>query len=183
MSTAQTASLRPFLEVVDLHLTGLTDKQSAFVTEYVRSNNAYEAAIKAGYSENSAIASSQTILGSELVRSAVAIERSKMVPSGAHDLTDTALAQVLLDIALHGSPDSARVMAAKELRTLKGFGVANERAPRIGTINVVFQGNGGNLKDIRRALSAAELSTVETTAQTVESKPVKAKRRRKKRSG
>lgn len=52
-------------------VTGLTDKQDAFVKEYVQNNNAKQSAINAGYSERTAKEQGYQLLQNPLVKNAI----------------------------------------------------------------------------------------------------------------
>lgn len=85
----------------------LTDKQEQFCLEYVVDFNATQAAIRAGYSENTA-----SEIGYENLRKPQIAERLSALRSEAAtatELTREFVIQGLMDLARSGSTESARV--------------------------------------------------------------------------
>ena len=58
---------------------GLTEKKRAFVTEYLRSNNGTQSAIKAGYSANTAQQASSRLLKDVVVRAAITQHQAAVI--------------------------------------------------------------------------------------------------------
>lgn len=87
----------------------MNPKQEAFAREYVVDSNATQAAIRAGYSPKTAYAQGSRLLTYVEVRAAVQQQREQRALDV--ELTADVVLSGLLDIALHGNVDSARVRA------------------------------------------------------------------------
>lgn len=102
MSEENTTSSLP---AKDAQSDGLTDQQRVFVQEYLTDFNATQAAIRAGYSENSAHSCGPRLLGhagvSRAIRAAVA-ERTQMLGIDANDILLRALK--VYDMATKAEP-------------------------------------------------------------------------------
>jgi phage terminase small subunit len=120
---------------------GLTDKQEAFVLEYIKDHNATQAAIRAGYSRRRA-----SEIGYQLLRKTTVLEAIKALKSEieeqlrGHFLDDAIIArQVLREILDNpNSTDRNKIAAARDLLDRAGFKV--EKRELSGS------GEGGSIK-------------------------------------
>lgn len=88
----------------------MTDKQRRFIEEYCVDNNATKAAIRAGYSENSAYSMGHENLNKPEIAEAIDAERLKR--SERTQITADAVLQNLWDLALDARADKAYGPAA-----------------------------------------------------------------------
>lgn len=98
---------------------GLTDKQRAFVAEYLVDFNATQAAIRAGYSENSAAA-----IGYENLRKpdiARALTTALLARAERLEVTEDVIVAGLLKEAMSAGSDAARVSAWTQLGKYKAM--------------------------------------------------------------
>lgn len=88
-------------------MSSLTDKQQRFVEEYVVDFNATQAAIRAGYSEDTARQTGSENLSKPYIAQAIADLTQEATT--ATRLTRERVIEGLMDIALNGRSESARV--------------------------------------------------------------------------
>lgn len=108
--------------------TGLTPKQARFVAEYLKDQNATQAAIRAGYSERTAKQQGSRLLTNADVVAAVGKGQQKVARKA--EVTVESLARELEQarkIALAEKQSSAAVQATMGKAKLFGLGVENRR--------------------------------------------------------
>lgn len=94
---------------------GLTDQQAAFVTAYLQTANASEAALRAGYSHREA---GYSVLRGQAVQKALHDARQRLIATeGA-----TVAYQTLIDLMRPANPANVRLGAAKYLMDAAGHG-------------------------------------------------------------
>lgn len=100
-------------------MSNLTDKQKRFCKEYVIDLNATQAAIRAGYSENSAKEIASENLTKPNIQSF--IEELQNTKSNELNITFEQLAAIELEIAMEGKRESDRLKAIDQLSKKLGF--------------------------------------------------------------
>ncbi|WP_102029182.1 terminase small subunit [Salirhabdus sp. Marseille-P4669] len=122
----------------------LTPKQEVFVFEYLKDFNATQAAIRAGYRENSARITASRLLSNANIREEINEQRKKMAEELRHlFLYDAIVArQVMVDVL--NDPEASnrdKITAAKDLLDRAGFAPIDKKelsGPDKRPIEIVF---------------------------------------------
>ena len=105
----------------------LTEKEvilrDAFVAEYLKDFDAYQACLRLGFQATYAVQWAHTLFNDGYVQRKIAYMTSKLPESSPEqDAMDRAMIEVTLRKVMQRGSDSARVAAAREFRALKGWG-------------------------------------------------------------
>lgn len=105
----------------------LTEKEvilrDAFVAEYLKDFEPYQACLRLGFQASYAVHWANTLFNDGYVQRKIAYMTSKLPePSPEQDAMDRAMLEVTLRRVMQRGSDSARVAAAREFRSLKGWG-------------------------------------------------------------
>lgn len=128
---------------MDSELSALTRKQEAFVLEYLKDFNGYQAAIRSGYAENSARVTASRLLTNANIQEALRAHRSQIESELRQQFVFDALLarKVLIEIlnddeASHGD----KIKAAKDLLDRAGFRPTEKKeiAGAAGPIEIRF---------------------------------------------
>lgn len=112
---------------------GLTDKQRAFVREYLADNNGTQAAIRAGYSPNGAEVQAHRLLSNAKIRALVdaSLKKADSAALNSRQITKERLlemAEAIYNGAMSAEQFSAATGAVKELGVLSGERVEKSEA-------------------------------------------------------
>lgn len=97
----------------------LSAKQLAFVREYIKDANATQAAIRAGYSKNSANPQAARLLAKASIQSAIR-EAQKKANTKAQLTRERAL-EILMEIAEQGERENNRIAAITQACKMQGW--------------------------------------------------------------
>lgn len=140
----------------------LTPKQEAFVREYLIDQNATQAAIRAGYSADTAYSQGQRLLKN--VEVAGAISKGQAKAAKRAEITVQSLAEELEEaraLAIKEAQSSAAVAATMGKAKLFGLGVENKRVSGSFQLITLTQEQIGKLSPNERSALAAALPVLE----------------------
>lgn len=140
----------------------LTAKQEAFVREYLIDLNATQAAIRAGYSAETAYSQGQRLLKHVEVASAISKGQAKAAKRA--EITVQSLAEELEEaraLAIKEAQSSAAVAATMGKAKLFGLGVENKRVSGSFQLITLTQEQIGKLSPNERSALAAALPVLE----------------------
>lgn len=104
----------------------LTEKEvilrDAFVAEYLKDFDAYQACLRLGFQTTYAVQWASTLFNDGYVQRKIMFMTRKLEPSPEQDAMDRATVEVTLRKVMQRGSDSARVAAVREFRALKGWG-------------------------------------------------------------
>jgi hypothetical protein len=104
----------------------LTEKEvilrDAFVAEYLKDFDAYQACLRLGFQATYAVQWAHTLFNDGYVQRKITYITRVPESSPEQDALDRAMIEVTLRKVMQKGSDSARVAAAREFRALKGWG-------------------------------------------------------------
>lgn len=104
----------------------LTEKETilrdAFVSEYLKDFDPYQACLRLGFQATYAIQWASTLFNDGYVQRKITFMTSKAEASPEQEAMDRAMIEVTLRKVMQRGSDSARVAAVREFRALKGWG-------------------------------------------------------------